>query len=96
MASGVAPICAREGGSGGLVQDGSTGLLAKPRDAFDFADKISLLADSRSTRDQIVRQAFAFAQSQSWERIFDRQLESYERVIDEFALQQLCKEREAA
>ncbi len=96
MASGVPPICANEGGSGGLVQHGSTGLLAKPRDAFDFADGITLLADSQSTRDQIARQAFAFAQSQSWERIFDRLLESYDRVIDEFALQQLCKEREAA
>jgi glycosyltransferase involved in cell wall biosynthesis len=96
MASGLPPICALEGGSGGLVQEGVTGLLAKPRDASDFAEKINVLADSSSTREQIASQAFAFAQCQSWERIFDRQLESYGRVIDEFALHRLYKEREAA
>jgi glycosyltransferase involved in cell wall biosynthesis len=96
MASGIPPVCAREGGSGGLIQDGITGLLTKPRDPVDFAQKINVLAHLPSTRSQIASQGFTFAQGQSWERIFDRQLESYDRVIDEFALYRLYKEREAA
>ena len=97
MASGLPPICAREGGSAGLVQDGSTGLLTRPRDPVDLAVKIDLLADSPSIRNEIAGRALAFAQCQSWESIFDRLLESYDRVIDEFALcRLLSKEREAA
>ena len=45
---------------------------------------------------EISRKAHAFARQQSWEVIFDRLLESYGRVIDEFSLQRLCKELEAA
>ena len=97
MASGLPPICAGEGGSAGLVKDGSTGLLTLPRDPSDFAEKITVLADSPSLRHEISGQAFAFARGQSWEGIFDRLLESYDRVIDEFALYRLLdKEREAA
>ena len=96
MASGLPPVCAREGGSSGLVEDGETGILAKPRDPEDFASKINILASSPSLSREISWKAYAFARQQSWEVIFDRLLESYGRVIDEFSLQRLCKEREAA
>ncbi len=96
MASGVLPICARQGGSSGVVRDGETGVLAIPRDPEDFASKINALANSPAMRERLAGQASAFAQTQSWENIFDRLLESYDRVIDEFALLRLCKEREAA
>jgi glycosyltransferase involved in cell wall biosynthesis len=96
MASGIPPVCALAGGSAGIIDDGKTGLLTKPRDGFDLAAKIGQLADSLSMREKIGREAFAFAQQQSWERIFDRLLDSYDRVIDEFTLQRLFKNREAA
>lgn len=96
MASGLPPIGADKGGPAGLIQHERTGLLTTPRDPVDLASKIGLLANDSSRREEIARQAWTFAQDQSWDRIFDRLLESYDRVIDEFALQRLCKDREAA
>jgi glycosyltransferase involved in cell wall biosynthesis len=40
MASGVPPICAKEGGAYGIIDDGVTGLIAKPRDPVDLSNKI--------------------------------------------------------
>jgi len=96
MASALPPVCARAGGPGGLVQNGTTGLLAAPRDAGDLAHQITMLADSPSMRDRMADHGLAFAQTQAWERIFDRLLASYDRVIDEFALLRLYKKRKAA
>lgn len=96
MASGVAPICALEGGSGGLVKNGSTGLLFRAHSGHALASMINHLADAPSLREEIARQALTFARSQSWEHIFDCLLECYDRVIDEYALDLLCNGREAA
>jgi glycosyltransferase involved in cell wall biosynthesis len=96
MASRVAPICAGDGGSGGLVQDGVTGLLTRGRDAADLAAKIHQVASSRALRDTLAHQAFTYAQTQSWDHIFDKLLESYGRVVDEHVLRLLLAKREAA
>ena len=96
MASGVPPVCANEGGSSGLVEHGETGILANPRDPQSFAAALSMLIDSPALRKKMAQRAHAFAREQSWEKIFDRLIGSYDRVIDEFSLQRLCKAREAA
>ncbi len=95
MASGTPPVCSGEGGSGGLVQPEQTGLLARARNAEDFAAAIGRLANDPELRAGISRRALTFAHTQSWERIFDRLLESYDRVIDEFSLARLYRNREA-
>jgi glycosyltransferase involved in cell wall biosynthesis len=96
MASGLPPVCARAGGSEGLVLDGVTGMLTEPRNGADLAAKIQLLAGLPSLRRTLAANAFAFAQQQAWGEIFDRQLESYDRIIDEAALVRLVKNRKAA
>jgi len=96
MSSGIPVIGAQEGGSGGLVQNGITGLLAKPHDGHDFARKIEYLADSVTMRKRIASRALLFARSQSWEAIFDRLLSSYEAVVESHAKRRMHRAKAAA
>jgi glycosyltransferase involved in cell wall biosynthesis len=77
MASGIPPVCAREGGAYGFVKSGATGLLAEPRDGEDFARKVSYMLDRPEERKKMGAAARAFASGQSWERIFDRLFAGY-------------------
>ncbi|HTO95165.1 MAG TPA: glycosyltransferase family 1 protein [Bacteroidota bacterium] len=77
MASGIPPVCAREGGAYGFVRSGATGLLAEPRDGEDLAQKIGYLLDRPEERAAMGRAALAFAAGQTWERIFDRLFAGY-------------------
>ncbi|HTY60117.1 MAG TPA: glycosyltransferase family 1 protein [Bacteroidota bacterium] len=77
MASGVPPVCAREGGASGFVKSGATGLLAEPRNGADLADKIMFMLDHPEERKRMGEAALAFASGQSWERIFDRLFAGY-------------------
>jgi glycosyltransferase involved in cell wall biosynthesis len=77
MASGIPPVCAREGGAYGFVKSGATGLLAEPRDGEDLARKISYMLDHPEERKKMGAAALAFASQQSWERIFDRLFAGY-------------------
>jgi len=77
MASGIPPVCAREGGASGFVRSGATGLLAEPRDGEDLAANIVSLLDRPDERAAMGRAALAFASAQTWERIFDRLFAGY-------------------
>ena len=77
MASGIPPVCAREGGASGFVKSGATGLLAEPRDGEDLAAKITFMLDRPDERKKMAASALSFALEQSWERIFDRLFAGY-------------------
>jgi len=77
MASGIPPVCAREGGAYGFVRSGATGLLTEPRDGADLAAKIAYLLDRPEERAAMGRAAVEFAAAQTWERIFDRLFAGY-------------------
>jgi len=77
MASGIPPVCAREGGAYGFVRSGATGLLAEPRDGEDLAAKITYLLDRPDERAAMGRAALEFASAQTWEHIFDRLFAGY-------------------
>ncbi len=77
MASGIPPVCAKEGGAYGFVKSGATGLLAEPRDGVDLAAKISFMLDHPEERKKMGNAALAFAGEQTWERIFDRLFAGY-------------------
>lgn len=80
MASGLPPVCAREGGAGGLITRGVTGLLAEPRDAEDFTRHIEFMLDFPTERRNIAEAALRFAREQSWDNIFARLFASYAEV----------------
>jgi len=80
MASGLPPVCAREGGAGGFVTMGATGMLAEPRDPGDFAQQVEYLLDHPAERRSIAEAALRFAKEQSWAKIFVRLFASYAEV----------------
>jgi glycosyltransferase involved in cell wall biosynthesis len=68
MACGCCPIASQVGGNPELVEDGHTGLLFRPGDAEDLAEKLrSLIADERARR-ALSAQAAGFIRAR-----FDRQ-----------------------
>ena len=81
MASGLPPICVREGGAYGIIKQGKNGLIAEPRDPRDLSQKINLLLDMPTLRNDISERAIQFAYDQSWENIFERLFASYQEVI---------------
>ena len=96
MASGLPPICVREGGAYGIVKDKITGLIAEPRNAIDISNKIEMLLNQPELRDQISSQAFQYAQTQSWENVFEKLFRSYEEVIRNYKIRGLYKEKKVA
>ena len=96
MASGTPPVCANKGGAAGFIEQGKTGMLAKPRDAEDMAAKIELLIYNPKIRKSIADNALIFAQKQTWENIFDRQIDNYKHVIEKYHLKKAMHSRHVA
>jgi glycosyltransferase involved in cell wall biosynthesis len=86
MASGLPPVCVREGGAYGIIKYGETGFIAEPRNAGDIAEKINILLDNSELRKNISDNALKFAKTQSWEKIFEKLFNSYSRIVHNFKL----------
>ncbi|HEX9007040.1 MAG TPA: glycosyltransferase family 1 protein, partial [Bacteroidota bacterium] len=84
MASGIVPVCANQGGPAGIIQQGVTGLLARPRDAASLAEFAEYLVDHPGKRAEIADQALASARRQGWDRIFDELFTDYRAVVEEY------------
>ncbi len=86
MASGLPPVCVREGGAYGIIKYGETGFIAEPRNAYDIAEKINTLLDDDELRGNISSNAFQFAKTQTWEKIFEKLFDSYKRIVYNFEI----------
>jgi glycosyltransferase involved in cell wall biosynthesis len=86
MASGLPPVCVREGGAYGIIEYGKTGFIAEPGNAYDITVKINTLLDDRELRENMSANALQFAKTQTWEKIFGKMFESYSRIIQNFKL----------
>jgi glycosyltransferase involved in cell wall biosynthesis len=93
MAAGLPPVCANKGGASGIIKEGVTGLLAEPRNAHDLAEKIGMLLDSSEQRENMARTAYTYAQNQTWEKIFSREMEEYQDVIRKYKLKRTIDEK---
>ena len=81
MASGLPPVCVKEGGAYGMIKNGLTGYIARPRNPIDITDKINILLNNKTLRENISQNALQYACTQSWENNFKRLFLSYESVI---------------
>lgn len=81
MASGLAPVVADAGGSKTIVTHGRNGLLADPRSAQDFAQKVTMLLNDRDLQEKIKYTALEDARHFTWERVFERMFEIYRQMI---------------
>jgi phosphatidylinositol alpha 1,6-mannosyltransferase len=83
MASGLTPVAAKMGGAIEIIEEGTSGLFAKPLDGADFAKKVEWLLDHPNYSRTIGEQAHRRAQEYRWESILSRLFTLYEDVIQE-------------
>ncbi len=83
-ASGLPSIGAAEGGVKDLIRDGETGLLARPRDAEDFAMKMEEVILNKSLRNSLAAEALETAFHKSWDNINRGLIDDYNEVIAEY------------
>jgi phosphatidylinositol alpha 1,6-mannosyltransferase len=91
MASGLPPICAKEGGAYGVIEEGINGLTTNPRDPADISNKINLLLDFPEMRSYLKNNALLFAQEQTWDKIFQKLVNSYQKLISEYNIAEYKK-----
>jgi glycosyltransferase involved in cell wall biosynthesis len=80
MATGKAIISTKVGGLSELIEDGRNGLLAEP-DPLDISKKTILLIEDMEMRTKLGNNAFATAESYSWDRISEQYIKYYEGII---------------
>lgn len=83
MASGLVPVAANVGGAAELIEDGKSGLFARPDDPVDLAAKIESLLLEPTTIERMRQHAIERSSNYAWETILDRLFSLYSNVIEE-------------
>jgi phosphatidylinositol alpha 1,6-mannosyltransferase len=96
MASGIIPICSRQGGPAGIIQHGVSGMLTEPRDPRDFAEKVTFLLDNPGRRAELTDRALQYARTQTWDYVFREMFADYEDVLQAYEARQRKGTRKAA
>ena len=81
MASGIACLVADAGGSADLVEHRVTGLKFVPHRAESLASYLHELVTNQAQRQRLAAQGRAFALTQDWETILDRQEAIYAELL---------------
>lgn len=82
FASGLPTVGVRSGGVADLIRDGCNGLIAEPRDAESFAEKITAILLNEKLRRRLSHAALETARFYSWKEINTRLFSSYQNIID--------------
>ena len=80
LASGLPVVGAAEGGTLENVRDGVNGVLCRPGDPESFAEGIARLASDPRLREELSREARAWAKSRSWDAAFEPLIRGYEEL----------------
>ena len=73
MAAGVPVIGNRVGGIPDIIKDGETGLLARPKDPGDLAEKIICLLREKNLRERLVKNGLDYVKENfSWDNLAER------------------------
>jgi phosphatidylinositol alpha-mannosyltransferase len=83
MAAGLPVVASNIDGFAGVITHGVDGLLVRPKDEDALARALIELAEDGDLRTRIGEQARARAQHFSWERVSQRVLSYYERLLYE-------------
>ncbi len=81
MASGLPTVCADATGSSSLVEQGVTGLLARPGDPQGFFTAVERLVTDAALRRQMGQRALARARAFDWTTILERLAGYYREVL---------------
>jgi glycosyltransferase involved in cell wall biosynthesis len=82
MASGLPAVCADATGSRSLVDHGTTGFLATPRDAQSFLDATERLVTDTALRKEMGHNALEKSRHYEWEAVMARLAGYYEEIFD--------------
>jgi len=84
MASGLPVIISRLAGASDLIEDGINGfLLSDPSDVIFLSKKIEELANDPLTREKMGAGARRIAEGNSWDRVYERIVKTYDEVLAE-------------
>ncbi|MRX72384.1 glycosyltransferase [Bacillus lacus] len=86
LSSGTPVIGANSGGVKNIIQQGKTGLLCEPKHTEEFISGIQSLLQDKNRLQTMSAQARAYAQTQTWDAIFQGLLQQYEEVLQEPAM----------
>ncbi|MBC7958631.1 MAG: glycosyltransferase family 1 protein [Vallitaleaceae bacterium] len=81
MASGIPVVGVAQGGVMESIIPHRTGLLAKPNDVTSFTECLDELIQNNEMRHQLGWQARKFAETKSWDSIFNELIQTYEDII---------------
>jgi D-inositol-3-phosphate glycosyltransferase len=83
MACGTPVVASQVGGLAFLVQDGITGFTVPVEEPNTLATRLTELVQNPGLREQMGHQAAVFAQDYSWEKITERMIKVYQKVLSE-------------
>ena len=83
MACGTPVVASQVGGLAFLVQDGITGFTVPVEEPNTLATRLTELVQNPGLREQMGHQAAVFAQDYSWEKITERMIKLYQKVLSE-------------
>jgi D-inositol-3-phosphate glycosyltransferase len=83
MACGTPVVASQVGGLAFLVQDGITGFTVPVEEPNTLASRLTELVQNPGLREQMGHQAAVFAQEYSWEKITERMINLYQKVLSE-------------
>ncbi|MDP2939175.1 MAG: glycosyltransferase family 4 protein [Candidatus Omnitrophota bacterium] len=83
MAAGKAIVATDAGGVPEIVKDGINGVLVKPKDDKSLAQGMMRLLDNAEFRNRLGENGRRMVKDYSWERIADRYLEVYRKVLND-------------
>jgi phosphatidylinositol alpha 1,6-mannosyltransferase len=80
MASELAAVVVDAGGPPGIMEDGVSGLVARPNDPRDLADKVERLIKDGELRRRLGAEARVQMLGRTWDRINGALLADYEEI----------------
>jgi D-inositol-3-phosphate glycosyltransferase len=82
MACGTPVVASQVGGLAFLVQDGVTGFTVPVDEPQALAERLTTLTTNADLRDQMGKQAAAFAQGYGWNHIASQIVKVYDEVLE--------------
>jgi len=81
MAAGVPVIGSSLGGTRELITDGVNGFLVKPLDPQELAQKICLVLENKSLREQLIAQGYQTVKRFTVRQMIDETVAYYEKIL---------------
>ncbi len=83
LSSGIPVVTAQAGGPKDIVQDGVTGYHVTPKQPEEFYEKVNYLLNHKSEYDRLRKNAIAYAETQTWDKVCGQLYDIYREYVPE-------------